>query len=240
MIKMLSLSVFLGSTLATTPLSTVNTATTTTAKTSPPSAVHTPADKHAIEAVYQTISIKVKEDGTFAQGFGSGFFVTHNDRTVFVTAGHNCADVDGTKVNDIAVSRLDDIYSSEIVYSGEPEIDLCLLKVSKRLKRSHVYTLTELTFKPKTELVSYGWAQAHRLVKLWHKVEDYITVEQVNNKRFLALKEPTYRGCSGGPVINPRTGNVAGVIVMTNKEYAMATPASQVAKAIMSLKQGQW
>lgn len=238
MIKMLSLSVFLGSTLATTPLTAVN--TLPTAKTSPPSAPHTPADKHAIEAVYQTISVTVKKDGTFAQGYGTGFFVNHQGRTVFVTAGHNCAEPDGTPVSQMIVSRLDELYEGEIVYSGEPDIDLCLLKVSKRLKRSHVYTLTELPFKSKTELVSYGWAQAHRLVKLWHKVEDYINVPQVNNKRFLALKEPTYRGCSGGPVINPRTGNVAGVIVMTNKEYAMATPASQVAKAIMGLKKGQW
>jgi hypothetical protein len=235
-IKMLALSVFFGSTLATTPLSAVN----TSAKTSPPSAPHTPADKHAIEAVYQTISVTAKPDGKFAQGFGSGFFVTYKGRTIFVTAGHNCVEDDGKPVDQVIVSRLDSMYETEIVYSGEPDVDLCLLKVSKRLKRTHGYKLADQAFKSGTELVSYGWAHGHRLVKLWHKTEEYTTLAQVNNKRLLALKEPTYRGCSGGPVLNPNTGNVAGVIVMTNKEYALATPSSQVAKAIMGLKKGQW
>lgn len=231
---LLKLSVMVGTLFGTTPLSPAS------YQLAPKSPAHTPADKFAIEAVYQTVTTTASADGAFKTAYGSGFFVEHEGRLVFVTAGHNCVNDDGTLVDSIAVNRSDELYAADIVHSGEPTVDLCLLKVSKRLKPSSVYKLALEPFKKNTELISYGWAGGVRLVKLWHKTIEYVNVPNVNNKEFLAMKEATYRGCSGGPVMNPRSGNVAGVVVMTNREYAMATPASKVIEAIRKLKAGQW
>lgn len=197
---------------------------------------HTPSDKFAINGVYQTIHIKTdKKSGEFRMSYGSGFFVEHRGRTVFVTAGHNCKDAD-----QISLSRADDLFDTEIVYSGEPEVDICLLKASARLKPTSVYKLASKPFKANTELVSYGYAEAVRLVKLWHRVIEYTTIPQIHNRRFLAVQDPTYKGCSGGPIVNAATGNVAGIIVMTSDAYALATPTSEIAKAIDKLKEGQY
>ena len=227
MVKMLALSVFMGNMLGSS-FTAVSTA-------SPPSPAHTPADKFAIEAVYQVMAATNNDDGSFQRSFGTGFFVNVSGRQAFITAGHVC---DGADV--LMINRLDDIYEAEVVYNGEPKEDLCILKVSPRLKPAHVYNVAELPFKPLSELVSYGYAHGVRLIKLWHKVEFYATIPQVNDKRMMIMRDPTYQGCSGGPVLNPKTGNVAGVIVMTSREVALATPAAELRKAVLSLKKGEY
>lgn len=229
MVKMLALSVFIGNMIG-------PSYTTVSVPSKPVPQAHTPSDKFAIGGVYQTVSTTINEEtGVPETGYGTGFFVDFEGKRVFVTAGHNC---EGK--TDVAVSREDDLYAAEIVHNGEPDVDLCLLKVSERLKPSQVYRLASAPFKEKTELVSYGYAHAVRLVKLWHKVIEYTTIPQVNNKPMMIMRDATYRGCSGGPVINAATNNVAGVIVMTNRDYALATPTVEIAKAIRGLKKGQW
>jgi hypothetical protein len=227
MVKILALSVFVGNMLG---------SSFTTVSTVQKSPAHTPSDKFAIDAVYQTIQSKVNTNtGEFDVSYGSGFFARYGNKLTFVTAGHNCENVDS-----ISVSRGDDLYEATIVFSGEPKVDLCLLNVSKRLKPKSVYGLATAPFKANTELISYGYAQAVRLVKLWHKTIEYATIPQINNKHVLIMRDPTYGGCSGGPVVNAATNNVAGVIVMTNREYAIATPTAEVIKAIDGLKKGEY
>lgn len=229
MVKMLALSVFIGNMIG-------PSYTTVSVPSKPVPQAHTPSDKFAIGGVYQTISTTINaETGVPESGYGTGFFVDYEGRRVFVTAGHNC-----DTGADAAISREDELYASEVVFAGEPDVDLCLLKVSERLKPKQVYHLASAPFKTGSELVSYGYAHAVRLVKLWHKSIEYTTIPQVNNKPMLIMRDATYRGCSGGPVINAATNNVAGVIVMTNREYALATPTAEIVKAIRGLKKGQW
>lgn len=230
MVKMLALSVFLGNMLGPS-YTTVSTASKPAAP-----AAHTPSDKFAIGGVYQVIAQRMDPDlGVPATSYGTGFFVTHENRLVFVTAGHVC-----DETIDVAISREDDLYAAEVVHNGEPDVDICLLKVSERLKPKQVYKLASAPFKGNSELVSYGYAHAVRLVKLWHKVIEYTTIPQVNDKKMLVMLDPTYRGCSGGPVVNAVTNNVAGIMVMTGKEHALATPTTEIVKAIRGLKKGQW
>ncbi len=229
MVKMLALSVFIGNMLG-------PSYTTVSVPSKPVPQAHTPSDKFAIGGVYQTITTVINEQtGVPATRYGTGFFVDFEGRRVFVTAGHNC-----DAGADVAVSRLDDVYAAELVHNGEPDVDICLLKVSERLKPKQVYNLASAPFKGNSELISYGYAHAVRLVKLWHKVIEYTTIPQVNNKKMIVMLDPTYRGCSGGPVVNAATNNVAGIMVMTGKDHALATPTTEIVKAIRGLKKGQW
>lgn len=229
MVKMLALSVFLGNMLG-------PSYTTVSVPSKPTPQAHTPSDKFAIGGVYQVVAQRMDPDlGVPATSYGTGFFVNFEGRQVFVTAGHVC-----DEAIDLSVSREDDLYAAELVHNGEPDVDICLLKVSERLKPKQVYNLASAPFKGNSELVSYGYAHAVRLVKLWHKVIEYTTIPQVNNKKMIVMLDPTYRGCSGGPVVNAATNNVAGIMVMTGKDHALATPTTEIVKAIRGLKKGQW
>ena len=177
-----------------------------------------------------------KFDGQLTAAFCSGFLVNHEGKQYMVTAGHcitSKSDCTGTRfVFDYAVTtpgQTDHSVSSSNVYS-------CKRIVDRELSRGtqNDYAVIELdrevTDRDALNFRTSGKiANGDEILVIGHpsglptKIADDAFVRNNNPSKYFSTNLDTFGGNSGSAVFNARTGEVEGILVRGETDYAYRT-----------------
>ena len=201
-----------------------------TTKVAPPySAVETKSDRYAEAHVMRVMFQDAEGEGGTGTGFAAYVPTTDGtkQRLVVVTAAHVCQ-----KAVKMGLQFRRRMFYTEILGISS-KVDVCFLTLNRQMLIKDGYML-EQPDNLKGISLSYGYPLNIDLIRF--KLEQDGTIvtpfpSQDQTVRYLWLSGSVYPGQSGGPIVNPRTNRVIGIVAATNMvthEEGYAVLASQV------------